>query len=151
MYIKKNIDLRRYNGRPKKYTPDEWEQKIIEYFDFMATQTRTKKEVIKGGDRAGEIIDVITRTPLTRTSLCVFAGIDRETLGNYLSKQETYIDFFRITAHACQIIDNDLLEGGLNKEYDSNLTARMIFKETTTQSVEDQNITIKIKRGSKNE
>ena len=82
------MDLRTFNFSRKKYNPEEWEKKLIDYFEFMKTQYWIKNESIKSGDLAGTCMQVETRTPLTRGNLCIFAGINKDTLANYVSNKE---------------------------------------------------------------
>lgn len=135
------MDLRSFNFSKKKYTSEEWEQKLIEYFEFMKTQTWIKYEAIKSGERAGELIPIPTRTPLTRGNLCIFAGINRDTLANYASNKEGYENHFVITKQALEIIDNNQLEGALVGAYNPNLVARLQgIKEQTDHTTNGKEI-----------
>lgn len=135
------MDLRSFNFSRKKYTSEEWEQKLKEYFEFMKTQTWTKYEAIKSGDRAGELIAIPTQTPMTRHNLCIFAGISEETLRNYASNKEGYENHFEVTIHALQIIDNNQIEGALVGTYNNNLVARLQgIKEQTDHTTNGNDI-----------
>ena len=119
------MDLRTFNFSRKKYTPEEWEKKLIDYFEFMKTQYWIKNESIKSGDLAGTCMQVETRTPLTRGNLCIFAGINKDTLANYVSNKKGYENHFAITKQALEIIDNDQIEGAMLGVYNTNLVARL--------------------------
>lgn len=135
------MDLRSFNFSKKKYTSEEWEAKLNEYFEFMKTQTWIKYEAIKSGERAGELIPIPTRTPLTRGNLCIFAGINRDTLANYASNKEGYENHFVITKQALEIIDNNQLEGALVGAYNPNLVARLQgIKEQTDHTTNGKEI-----------
>lgn len=135
------MDLRSFNFSRKKYTSEEWEQKLIEYFEFMKTQVWIKNEAIKSGDLAGTTMQVETRTPLTRGNLCIFAGIDRDTLANYASNKEGYENHFGITKIALEIIDNDQIEGAMLGVYNTNLVARLQgIKEQTDHTTNGNDI-----------
>jgi hypothetical protein len=121
----KKIDLRTFNFSRKKYEAEDWEQKLIEYFEFMKTQYWIKNESIKSGDLAGTTMQVETRTPLTRGNLCIYAGITKATLDNYLSNKGGYENHFAITKMALEIIDNDQIEGAMLGVYNTNLVARL--------------------------
>lgn len=139
------MDLRKFNFSNKKYNPQEWELKLKEYFEFMSTQTWTRHEAIKSGDRAGELIEIPIRTPLTRHNLCIFAEISEETLRNYASNKPGYEDHFEVTTQALKYIDNNQIEGALVGAYNSNLVARIQgIKENTdhTTNGKDLNPTV---------
>lgn len=130
------MDLRTFNFSKKKYEAEAWEKKLIEYFEFMKTQYWIKNESIKSGDLAGTTMQVETRTPLTRGNLCIFAGITKATLDNYLSNKEGYENHFAITKMALEIIDNDQIEGAMLGVYNTNLVARLQgLKEQTETEV----------------
>lgn len=98
-------------GRPMKYTPDEWLQKLTEYFEVAATRTWEKIDVIKGGDKAGMLVSTPVAEPLTRQSLLIFTGISKDTLNHYVSDKPSYADFVAITKAALEIIDNNQITG----------------------------------------
>lgn len=139
--MSKVTDLRSFNFSNKKYSPEVWEQKLKEYFEFMKTQTWIKYEAIKSGDRAGELIPIPTNTPMTRKNLCIFAEISEETLRNYASNKEGYENHFEVTTHALNIIDNNQIEGAIVGVYNANIVARINgIKEQTDHTTNGNDI-----------
>jgi len=131
----KNYLFRLTDGKFKAYTVNEWALKLSEYFDFMANDFWNKKESIKSGDLAGTTMDVPQQTPLSRKSLCIFAEISEQTLRNYASNEGTYVDYFDLTTHALNIIDNNQIEGALLGVYNTNLVARLQGIKDQTENI----------------
>ena len=123
------------DGKYKKYTIDEWLNKVIEYFEYMSTSVWLKNEAIKSGDMAGQCMQVKASTPLTRDSLAVFAGIHKTTIDNYASNKEGYEGYFDITNHALDIIDMNLKDGALLGFYNANLVARLQGIKDQTENI----------------
>jgi hypothetical protein len=137
------MDLRTFNKSEKAYNPEEWEQVLVNYFEFMKTQYWNKADAIRSGDRAGEIIYIPTQTPLTRGNLCAYASISYETLKNYASNKPGYENHFALTTRALELIDNNQIEGAMVGAFNSNLVARIqgladkkeVNQETTTKTI----------------
>lgn len=112
-------------GRKKEYTPKEWFEKIVEYFEWQQKQYWTKKESIKSGELAGTTMSVPITPPMNVGGLCLFADIDRRTYTNYKSG-EGYEDFFPITNWAAEIIELNQLEGATIGAFNPNIIARQL-------------------------
>ena len=110
--------------KPKSYTPDQWSEKFIEYIKHMETKVWNKKEAIKSGERAGELINIPTSTPPSIRGFCVFAGVSHQTFLNYESK-EGYEEYFDVTMRMRDVIHSVQLEGALVLAYSQNLVARL--------------------------
>lgn len=119
------MDLRSFNKSEKAYSPEEWEEVLVKYFEFMKTQYWNKAEAIKSGENAGKIVYVPIRTPLTKGNLAIFASISEDTIDNYASNKPGYENHFGITTRALKAIKNNQIEGALVGEFNSNLVARM--------------------------
>ena len=112
-------------GTEKKFTPEQWQKKIDEYFSFCDNNPLFKNEALKSGDRAGEIIRIPTARPYLIEGLCNYANIHPQTFYNYLEK-EGYEDYFEITARARNRIFQQNIEYGYVGAYDSNLVSRKL-------------------------
>lgn len=121
----KNYLFRLTDGKFKAYSVDEWALKLAEYFEFMANDYWERLEPIKSGDQAGTTMTVKMRTPLSRKSLCIFAKISEDTLRNYASNKESYVDYFDLTKHALDIIDNNQIEGALLNQFNAGIVSRL--------------------------
>ena len=112
-------------GTEKKFTPQQWQDKINEYFSFCDNNPLYKNEALKSGDRAGEIIRIPAARPYLIEGLCNYANIHPQTFYNYLEK-EGYEDYFEITARARNRIYQQNIENGYIGAYDSNLVSRKL-------------------------
>ena len=112
-------------GTEKKFTPEQWQKKIDEYFSFCDNNPLFKNEALKSGDRAGEIIRIPAARPYLIEGLCNYANIDPQTFYNYLEK-EGYEEYFEITARARNSIFQQNIENGYIGAYDSNLVSRKL-------------------------
>lgn len=111
--------------KPKKFTPEEWADMFIEYLNDRDGKVWNKKEPIKSGDRAGQLIDIPHQLPLTIESFCVFACIDTQTFYNY-ENRKGYEDYFEITTRIRGIIESDQLDGATVGAYNPNIIARKL-------------------------
>ncbi len=91
---------------------EELESKISEYFQRCDTN---KAEVYIKGDGICEIPKPI---PYTVEGLASFLKTNRQTLINYENKDE----FFDTITHAKSKIQANLMERGLSKDNDANIT-----------------------------
>lgn len=114
------------HGRDFKYTPEEWDTESVKYFEYMASKVWNKKEAIKSGELAGQLIDIPTQTPMSIESFCLFMDIDRGTWDNYESNEGNYKDFFNITTRVRAVIESNQFEGATVGAYNPNIIARKL-------------------------
>lgn len=114
-----------HKGTEKKFSPEQWKKKIDDYFEYCYKNPLYKNEVLKSGNRAGEIIHIPVNRPYLIEGLCNYLGIDRQTFYNYLEKKG-YEEYFDITEHARTRIFQQNLELGYIGAYDSNLVSRKL-------------------------
>jgi hypothetical protein len=121
---------RKTSGAPLKYTAADLERMWSEYLEQSDNSIHYKNEMIKSGERAGEIIPVPAINPLTLKSFCLFSGISEETLTSYCDKEmETKEkDLFDIATHIREsiidYIDKGCTNGTLVSAYGARLTGR---------------------------
>lgn len=121
--------LREKHGRDKIYsTSAELLEDCYEYLQWCDDNPWYRNEAIKGGDRAGEIINIPTARPYTLTGLCVYLNISSETWKDY-SKRE---DFVGVTTRVEEIIRTQKFEGAAVGAFNANIIARDLgLKEQT--------------------
>jgi hypothetical protein len=119
-------EFRNKHGRDFKYTPEEFWQEALNYFDWISAKVWNKKEAIKSGDLAGTLIDIPTQTPMSIQGFCLFADIDRGTWDNYESNEDPYKDFFNITTRIKGVIQSNQFEGATVGAYNPNIIARTL-------------------------
>jgi hypothetical protein len=130
--------LRTKHGRNKKYTdPKGLLAACYEYFEDCDSNPWFKKEALKGGDRAGEIIDIPTSRPYTKKGLCIFIGIDEKTWDSYKLME----DFLPVTTHVESIIYTQKFEGAAVGAFNANIIARDLgLKETTDLTTKGESL-----------
>ena len=139
--------------KPKAYTPEEWGHVFLDYLKDRQDKEWQKKEPIKSGDRAGDIIDIPHCLPLTIRSFCVFANVIPDTFRNY-EKAEGYEEYFLITTRMRNVIEADQIDGATVGAYNPNIIARLIGlkdrSDVTSNDTEiDNNVTVEIVRKKK--
>lgn len=107
-------------GRETKYTPDSLWAKACEYFRWADDTPWMKNEALKGGDRAGEIIQIPTQRPYTMDRLCSFAEIHTTTFSEYEAKE----DFSKVCGHIREIIRSQKFEGAAVGAFNAAIIAR---------------------------
>jgi hypothetical protein len=117
--------FRNKHGRDYAYTPEKLWEEALGYFEFMSRSVWNKKEAIKGGDLAGQLIDIPTQTPMSIQSFCLFADIDDNTFARY-EKGEGYQEFWAITTRIKGIIQSNQFEGATVGAYNPNIIARTL-------------------------
>jgi len=136
--------------KPKKYTPEEWCSKFVEYLEDRQNKVWNKKEAIKSGDMAGKVMDVPSSMPLSIESFCVFARVAKDTFYNY-EKKKGYEEYFDITTRIREIIEADQLDGATIGAYNTNIIARRlglvdkVHQEVVTTEMSDQEREARIK------
>jgi len=123
--------LRLKDGKDKEYTPEDFIEKIQEYFNWSMANPLKEQQIVKGtftsyrdvpytddnGDKKTKSekitkhyqkVYVDKMRPLTIGALCIYAGICNQTFYNY-KKHSDYID---ICTRASEIIDDQQFQGG---------------------------------------
>jgi len=117
-------EFRDFFGTKKGYTPKEWHDKFIEYFEWADKRSWNKSELIKSGEMVGEIIPVPSPIPFSVKGFCLFAGVSMQTFYNYESLKG-YEDYFEITQWGRTIIETQQLEGAIVGQFQHNIIARI--------------------------
>lgn len=108
-------------GRPPLFkTPEELEKVANDYFKWADENPWIKKDAIRGGERAGEIISIPIQRPYTLIAMCHHIGINTDTWYLYEKREE----FIAITTQVHNTIRNQKLEGATVGIYNSNIIAR---------------------------
>lgn len=113
--------LENNGGRPRIFSsPKEMLEACLEYFEWADENPWIKNELIRGGDRAGQIMPVPTERPYTLIAMCHHIGIHEETFREY----EKRIEFFGVTTYVRQKIYNQKYEGAAVGAFNANIIAR---------------------------
>jgi len=114
---------RKKNGRERIFkTPQELLNKCYDYFHWCDENPWMKNDVIRSGERTGEIIKIPAQRPYSIETLCVYIGIAKRTFDEYSSRE----DFLPVTTHVREIIESNQLEGAIVGAYNHNIIARKL-------------------------
>ena len=131
--------LRSKHGRDKIFeTPQNLLDAVSEYFAWADNNPWHKNEAIKGGDKAGEIVQVPTQRPYTLKALCHFLDIDFNTWLLYKEREE----FKQVVSRIDDFIYNQKFEGAAVGAFNANIIARdlgLVDKKDTTSDGESLN------------
>lgn len=138
-------EFRNKHGRDFSYTPEDFWNEAIKYFEWISAKVWNKKEAIKSGDLAGKTMDVPTSTPMSIESFCLFADISRNTFLNYESNEDPYKDFFQVTTRIRGVIESHQFEGATVGAFNPNIIASKLGlsnkTELTGKDGKDLNVT----------
>lgn len=128
---------------PKKFkTPEELWEKAIEFFEWCNVNPWMKKEAIKSGDKAGELIDIPIQKPYTIEGFCIFANMTFQSFSNY-SNGIGYETFFEVAARIREIVRTQKFEGATVGAYNANIIARDLgLIDKRSHEIEDKRKTI---------
>lgn len=124
---------------PKKFkSPKELWEKACEYFKWCNENQWVKKEILRGSDGTGKLMDVPVGRPYTLQALCRFLNIERQTFINY-GKAEGYETFFEVVKAIREIIESNQMEGAILGAYKENIISRMLgLAEKVDMGLEDK-------------
>lgn len=71
-------------ARPRKFTPKQFQKAWDDYFKWCDDNPWKRKEPIKSGPRAGELIDIPTARPYTEIGFCAFHHLGK----NYITQMD---------------------------------------------------------------
>ncbi len=92
-------------GAPLKYTPEEFEKKIVEYFEAVDEENKKRKLQRFTGEKL---------KPYTLSGICVFLDISRETWREYGKRPEFATSIQRAKTIVENYVEEGLLNGSIN-------------------------------------
>lgn len=125
---------------PKKLTPEQLWDGACEYFQWCDDNPLSKQDFIRGGDSAGQLIDVSLPRAYTIERLCIHLNISRETFDTY-SKSSGYETYFDICRAIKEIINTNHFEGGMAGNFNANIVTRKLGLQEKIQSQQVISIT----------
>jgi hypothetical protein len=109
-------------GRPLKIeSPEELSRLFEEYKTWAHNNPWIKKDFIRSGPDAGQIIDLPTERPLTEVEFAVHCGMSRDGLREYCSRDEFSYIYSRIKDE----MSSQRISGGMTGAYNASLVARI--------------------------
>lgn len=113
--------------KPYKFTPEQFQKKINEYFQHLKDNPFKKYDVVKTGQDAGKQLEIkIDRMPSVQ-GLCSFLEIDYQTFFNYLKPEfeQKNKQIFDIAARAKVKIESAQIEGAGAGLYQPMIVSRL--------------------------
>ena len=104
--------------RKKKFTPEQLEKEINNYFNYIDQNPFIKKKVRIWNGKEETNLEYLPR-PYTLEGLYTYLKITKQTFHNYLNEPE----YFDLLTHVRNRIDANKLEGGLSNLFHGNLAA----------------------------
>jgi len=123
---------RKRHGRHKTFvTPDDLEQAFIDYFQWCDENPWIKKDFIRGGPGAGEIVDIPTPRPYTIWGFQAHFGlgyhyIDQLEDAVKEKDDQTSKDFSAVLSWARNVCFTNKFEGAAVGLFNSNLVSRAL-------------------------
>jgi len=120
-----------------KYTADTLKFMFEEYKEDMQNYYYLRPELIKGGDYAGQVVNVKIPKPYSVVSFCAFAEISTATFYNYCNKDsedfnrfkgdmlEERIKLLESSIYVCEQIKDHQIGGATAGIYNANIVARV--------------------------
>lgn len=109
-----------FPGRTTEYKPLELAERADQYFCYCDEHPWWKKELVKGGENAGMIIDIPVQCPYIMSGLCLFLGISQQTFLNYEKRKE----FFEVCTRIREIIYTQKFSGASVGAFNAAIIAR---------------------------
>jgi len=114
---------RKRGGREQQYkTADSLLSKAFEYFAWCEDNPWTKKELMRSGDRKGEVVEVPISRPYTLAGMCVYCGISEATFDSYLKDP----DMRQAAEHLQGIVRQNQMEGAIIGAYHSGFISQIL-------------------------
>lgn len=114
------------HGRDKLFASAEllWEA-ACEYFQWCDDNPWMKNEALKGGDMAGQIIEIPTQIPYTMKGLCLYLGCNEAYFRNFKNQErKNSEDFSSVIERIEDTIYNQKFTGATVGAFNANIIAR---------------------------
>lgn len=113
-------------ARPKEYTAEELDFMFNEYLEHNKSLTFYRPELIKGGDLAGQVVDVPVYSPLSIMAFCLFAKISVKTFNTYCNEEvQTDKELLQTSIRIRTHIQDEQIRGAVTGHYNGNIVSRL--------------------------
>jgi hypothetical protein len=118
--------LRSKHGRDKLFeTPELLWEAACEYFQWCNEHPWKRREAIKSGEMAGEVMEIDTERPYTLSGLCLYLGCNEAYFRIFKSQlPEGEQDFNTVISAIEQTIYTQKFEGAAVGSFNANIIAR---------------------------
>jgi hypothetical protein len=118
--------LRSKHGRDKLFaTPKLLWEAACEYFEWCTANPWKRREAIKSGEMAGEVMEIDTERPYTLTGLCLYLQCNEAFFRQFKANlAEGEQDFSTVISAIEQTIYTQKFEGAAVGAFNANIIAR---------------------------
>lgn len=116
-------------GRPRSFTPEEFEQAWEDYFSWCDANPWKKNEMIKSGDLAGRLVEVPIPRPYSEIGFCAYHGLGEHYINQLAGSLEGRKDakskqYSYILTRARAKCRSQKFEGAAVGAFNANIIAR---------------------------
>lgn len=138
-------------------SPEVLLKACYEYFEYEHKRTWSKPEAIKGGEFAGQLVNVTVKTPFAIQGLCIFIGVNTKYLSHFedkikadkkriegkgaaeITEDDKYLlevndGFSNVITHVKDIINKQKIEGALVGAFHATLASQLAGLATKTET-----------------
>lgn len=99
-----------------------WKE-ALKYFEFVDNNPFIKQDFVRGGDMAGNTVDIEQKRPYTLQGLTIFLGIRTIVLDRW-SKSKKDPMMMELAKYIMKIVENNKLEGGMTGTFVPSIVIR---------------------------
>lgn len=145
-------------GAPLAFaSPDVLLKACYEYFEYEHARTWSKPEAIKGGEFAGQLVNVTVKTPFSIEGCCIFIGVNAKWFNDFedrVKKDKARIsalnpaeitkededrlilnnEFSEVITHVKEVINKQKIEGALIGAFHATLASQLAGLATKTET-----------------
>ena len=114
-------------GPPYKFTPQQLQKKVDDYFQHLANNPMYKTDVVKTGEYAGKQLYIEVRPMPSLVGLCSHGGFYREDFYNWLKPEtgEKNPELFNTATRAKYRIEAEQMAGAGSGLYQPMIVSRL--------------------------
>lgn len=113
-------------ARPVEHSSSSLDFAFNEWLEHIKSQSFYRPELLKGGERAGDIIEVPIHKPLTIAGFCLFAGMSVQTFNTYCNKDlQKDTELLETSVRIREHIQDSQVSGAIAGHYNSNIVSRL--------------------------
>lgn len=130
-------------GRPYKYSPKELQKLFENYVTWNNTENKFyRRELLKGGEHAGKIVDIDLTPPLTIVGFCVFIEVHKATFFDWINDSTN--ELHDIATYIREQIEQNQISGASLDLFNPSIVARLNGLTDTLQVESNQQPVINI-------
>ena len=114
-------------GRHFKYTAEQLESLFEDYKIARKKEKDIRYELIKSGEKAGDVIEIEIPKPLTIASFCHFINCTEKSFYSWINGESENLDpeLLKFVTRVQEEIRDFQLSGAINNVYNPNIVARL--------------------------